>query len=73
MDFSGFVDLVIFNAQTDASRSRQALFNEYLIAAIGVVTPENGPSKIWGSKRGVRLAKEWLSTSTHDDLRCDAR
>ena len=39
---------IIFNAPTDSSRSRQALSNEYLIAAIGLDTAENGPFKVWG-------------------------
>ena len=29
-------------------RSRQALSNEYLIAAIGLDTADNGPIKVWG-------------------------
>ncbi len=29
-------------------RSRQALSNEYLIAAIGLDTEDNGPIKVWG-------------------------
>lgn len=41
----------------DASRSRQALSNEYLIALIGIGTAENGPSRV-----GVSL-QEWEKSS----------
>ena len=36
---------------TDASRCRQELSNEYLIAKIGVDTAEIEPSKVWGMDR----------------------
>ena len=36
---------IIFHT-TDASRSRQALSNEYLIAKFRYDTAENGPSKV---------------------------
>ena len=36
----------VFNTHTDASRSRQELSNEYLVAKIGVDIAENEPSKV---------------------------
>ena len=35
-----------FSIHMDASRSRQELSNEYLVAKIGVDTAENEPSKV---------------------------
>ena len=35
-----------FSIDTDASRSRQALSNAYLVAKIGFDTEENGPFKV---------------------------
>ena len=37
-----------FSVHTDASKSRQELSNEYLIAKFGIDTVENEPSKVWG-------------------------
>ena len=39
--------------QTDSSRSRQELSNEYLIAAIGVDSAENGPFEICDRKTEI--------------------
>ena len=37
---------IIFNAQTDPSRSRQAFSIEYLIVAIGIDAAGNGPFRV---------------------------
>ena len=44
-----------FHAHTDASRSFHALPNEYLIAAIGLDTAENGLFNVLGMKIGVQV------------------
>ena len=47
MEFVGMVDLIFV-------KGLKPLSNEYVIAAIGFDTSENGPLKVWDRKRVSR-------------------